>query len=56
MPAAICRKVVEIKLKGFDEIESWGDGSAMRIYIDDLISAVYMLMQSDFEDPVNIGT
>lgn len=57
-PAAICRKVAEAKLKGLDEIEVWGDGSAIRnyIYIDDLIEAVYILMQSDVSEPVNIGT
>uniref|UniRef100_A0A7V3ZTS2 NAD-dependent epimerase/dehydratase family protein n=1 Tax=candidate division WOR-3 bacterium TaxID=2052148 RepID=A0A7V3ZTS2_UNCW3 len=57
-PAAICRKVAEAKLKGLDEIEVWGDGSAIRnyIYIDDLVEAVYILMQSDVNEPVNIGT
>jgi nucleoside-diphosphate-sugar epimerase len=57
-PAAICRKVATAKLKGEDFIEVWGDGSAIRnyIYIDDLIDAVYILMQSGIQEPVNIGT
>ena len=57
-PAAICRKVAIAKLKGEDFIEVWGDGSAIRnyIYIDDLINAVYILMQSNLQEPVNIGT
>jgi len=57
-PAAICRKVAIAKLKGEDFIEVWGDGSAIRnyIYIDDLINAVYILMQSNVQEPVNIGT
>jgi nucleoside-diphosphate-sugar epimerase len=57
-PAAICRKVATAKLKGDEFIEVWGDGSAIRnyIYIDDLIDAVYILMQSDIQEPVNIGT
>jgi len=57
-PAALCRKVATAKLKGEDFIEVWGDGSAIRnyIYIDDLVNAVYILMQSDIQEPVNIGT
>ncbi len=57
-PAAICRKVAIAKLKGENHIEVWGDGSAIRnyVYVDDLVSAVYILMQSDFQAPVNIGT
>ena len=57
-PAAICRKVATAKLKGEDYIEVWGDGTAIRnyIYVDDLVSAVYTLMQSDVQEPVNIGT
>ncbi len=57
-PAAICRKVAEAKLNGLDEIEVWGDGTAIRnyIYVDDLVNAVYMLMHSDIQEPVNIGT
>jgi len=55
-PAAICRKVAEVEDGG--TIEVWGDGSAIRnfIYVDDLVDAVYMLMHSDLEEPVNIGT
>jgi nucleoside-diphosphate-sugar epimerase len=35
-----------------------GDGSAIRnyIYVDDLVNAVYILMQSDLQEPANIGT
>jgi len=57
-PAATCRKVATAKLKGEDFIEVWGDGSAIRnyIYIDDLVNAVYILMQSDVQEPANIGT
>ena len=55
-PAAICRKVAEAPDGGV--IEVWGDGSAIRsyIFVDDLVSGVYQLMQSDLEGPVNIGT
>ncbi len=55
-PAAICRKVAEAENGG--SIEVWGDGTAIRnyIYVDDLVEAVYTLMQSDLDEPVNIGT
>lgn len=54
-PAAICRKVAEIEDGG--TIDVWGDGSAMRsyTYVDDLVDAVYRLMQSDLDMSVNIG-
>lgn len=54
-PAAICRKVAEADDGG--TIEVWGDGTAIRIftYIDDLLEAIYILMQSEMEGPVNLG-
>ena len=53
-PAALCRKVIV----GSDSMEIWGDGKQTRsfLYISDCLEAVYRLMQSDFSDPVNIGT
>lgn len=55
-PAAICRKVAEAEDGG--TIEVWGDGTAIRVftYIDDLVDGIYVLMQSDLEGPVNIGS
>ena len=55
-PAAICRKVAEALDGG--TIEVWGDGSAVRsyIYVSDTVDAIYLLMQSDLEGPVNIGS
>jgi len=55
-PAAICRKVAEVPDGG--TIEVWGDGSAIRsyIYVSDMVDAIYILMQSDVEGPVNIGS
>ncbi len=55
-PAALSRKVAEVKDGGI--IEVWGDGTAIRnfIYVDDLVEAVYMLMHSSLEGPTNIGT
>ncbi len=55
-PAAICRKVAMAEYGG--TIPVWGGGSAIRAYtyVDDLIAGVYLLMQSDLEDPTNIGS
>lgn len=41
-----------------EEIEIWGDGKQTRsfLYIDDCIDAVRLLMQSDFKEPINIGS
>lgn len=56
VPAAVCRKVA-ISQKT-DEIEIWGDGKQTRsfLYIDDCIEATRRLMDSNFLDPINIGS
>lgn len=56
VPAAMARKVSEAP--DFGEIEVWGDGKQTRsfLYIDDCVEAVYRLVQSDFNGPVNIGS
>jgi len=55
-PAAICRKVA--KAKTSDTIEVWGDGKQTRsfCYINDCLNAVYALMKSSHEEPINIGS
>ena len=55
-PAAICRKVASAGLA--DTIEVWGDGEQTRsfLYIDECIEATRRLMDSDFMEPVNIGS
>lgn len=55
-PAAICRKVALAKTE--DEIEVWGDGSQTRsyCYVDDCVEGLIRLMESDFHDPLNLGT
>jgi len=55
-PAAICRKVALAKDKG--EIEIWGDGKQTRsyCYIDDCLEGTYRLMESDYREPLNIGS
>jgi GDP-D-mannose 3',5'-epimerase len=54
-PAAMCRKIAEAADGG--TIEVWGDGSAIRsyTYVDDMVNGIYLLMQSNLEDAVNIG-
>jgi len=56
-PAAICRKVAIAKLTGHHEIEIWGDGKQTRsfCYIDDCVIGIYKLMQSDYDQPLNLG-
>ena len=55
-PAAVCRKVAEAEDGG--EIEIWGDGLQTRsfLYIDECLEGVLRLMDSDFCEPVNIGS
>jgi nucleoside-diphosphate-sugar epimerase len=55
-PAAICRKVA--LAKDGDAIEVWGDGKQTRsyCYIDDCVEGLIRLMDSDFHDPLNLGT
>jgi GDP-D-mannose 3',5'-epimerase len=55
-PAALCRKVAETEPGG--TIEIWGDGEQTRsfCYIDDCVEGIYRLMQSDYGEPVNLGT
>jgi nucleoside-diphosphate-sugar epimerase len=57
-PAAICRKVVEAKLSGSNEIEIWGDGEQTRsfTYISDGLQGTRLLMDSDVDEPLNIGS
>ena len=56
-PAAICRKVAQLSQNG-GTIEVWGDGLQTRsfLFIDECIEATWRLMQSDFMEPVNIGS
>jgi len=57
-PAAICRKVIEAKLSGNHEIEIWGDGRQTRsfMYIDDCTKGVIDIINSDIQEPVNLGS
>jgi len=57
-PAAICRKVAEAKLFGSREIEIWGDGEQTRsfTYIDDCLRGTRAIMDSDVDEPINLGS
>jgi len=57
-PAAICRKVIEAKQSGRNEIEIWGDGKQTRsfTFIDDCLKGIHLLMASDVREPLNIGS
>ncbi len=55
-PAATCRKIAEVPDGG--TIQVWGDGTAVRsyTYVSDMVRGIYMLMHSDLEGAVNIGS
>jgi GDP-D-mannose 3', 5'-epimerase len=55
-PAALCRKVAVADPGG--SIEVWGDGEQTRsfCYVDDCVEGIYRLMQSDYPEPLNLGT
>jgi len=57
-PAAVCRKVIEAQLDGTNQIEIWGDGMQTRsfTYIDDTIEGLFRIMESEFTDPINLGS
>jgi nucleoside-diphosphate-sugar epimerase len=55
-PAALCRKVA--MAKNGEEIEVWGDGEQTRsfLFIDECLLGVRKLMDSDYLEPINIGS
>lgn len=64
-PAAMCRKVIALPdyipldySEAIPYMEVLGDGQQTRsfLYIDDCIDAVRLLMESDFKEPINIGS
>src|SRR5438477_4308242 len=57
-PAAICRKVIEAKLSGRQEIEIWGDGKQTRsfMFIADCLKGTQAIMHSNIEEPINLGS
>jgi nucleoside-diphosphate-sugar epimerase len=57
-PAAICRKVAQAQLSGRLEIEIWGDGEQTRsfMFIGDCIEGTRRIMDSDIDQPINLGS
>lgn len=55
-PAALCRKIA--KAKTHDKIEIWGDGKQTRtyMYINDCIEGLRRIMDSGYQQPLNLGT
>ena len=56
VPAALCRKVAAAEPGG--EIEIWGDGEQTRSFchVDDCVEGIFRLMQSDYREPLNLGS
>ncbi|HEY1807855.1 MAG TPA: NAD-dependent epimerase/dehydratase family protein [Acidobacteriaceae bacterium] len=57
-PAAICRKVIQARASGSNDIEIWGDGHQTRsfMYIDDCTKGSLGIMESDIDEPINLGS
>ena len=57
-PAALCRKVINSKLSNDKIIDVWGDGKQTRsfLYIDDCVDGTIKLFESNYSEPVNIGS
>jgi nucleoside-diphosphate-sugar epimerase len=57
-PSAICRKIAQAKRAGHADIEVWGDGEQTRsfTFIDDCVRGTQMIMNSDIEEPINLGS
>lgn len=57
-PAALCRKIAEAKLFYRDSIEIWGDGEQTRsfCYVGDTVKGIVKLAESDYPEPLNIGS
>ena len=57
-PAALCRKVINSKLNNDKIIDVWGDGNQTRsfLYIDDCVDGTIKLFESNYSEPVNIGS
>jgi nucleoside-diphosphate-sugar epimerase len=55
-PAALCRKIAEATNPG--NVEIWGDGKQTRsyCYVDDAVKGTILLMESDYNKPINIGS
>lgn len=57
-PAALCRKIIEAQKTKESEIDIWGDGEQTRsfMYVDDCVEGIGRLWESDYRDPINLGS
>ena len=57
-PAALCRKVINAKIKNEKIVEVWGDGEQTRtfLYIDDCIDGTLEVFNGKFREVFNIGS
>jgi len=57
-PAAVARKVLHAAATDGTSIEIWGDGKQTRsfMYIDDCLDGIRKIMDSDIEEPINLGS
>jgi GDP-D-mannose 3', 5'-epimerase len=57
-PAALSRKVALASISKSHEIEIWGDGEQTRsfTYISDCIEGTLRLMESNYREPLNVGS
>ena len=57
-PAALCRKVIPARKDKNDTIDVWGDGEQTRtfLYVDECVEGTLRLFESDYSEPVNIGS
>lgn len=55
-PMALTRKVIDVGDGG--TVKIWGDGHQVRsfCYINDCVEAIFRLMESNVQEPINIGT
>jgi GDP-D-mannose 3',5'-epimerase len=57
-PAALCRKVLQAIKSKQKKIHVWGDGEQTRtfLYIDECIEGTLRLFDSNYSEPINIGS
>ncbi len=57
-PAALCRKVIQARKDNNDTVDVWGDGEQTRtfLYVDECVEGTLRLFESDYSEPVNIGS
>lgn len=57
-PAAMCRKVALYNLGKIKEVDIWGDGQQTRsfLFIEEALEGIFALMNSDYDEPLNIGS